>query len=137
MENCLFCRIASHELKANFIYEDDNVMAILDIHPSATGHTMVIPKVHAKNMLEIEDSAIPELFATVKKVLHLLKDSLSPNGFTIGINHGKISGQEIDHLHIHLIPRYEGDRGNSVQSVVNFSAEDRLSGLKKLILKNN
>ncbi|HUX35579.1 MAG TPA: HIT family protein [Candidatus Paceibacterota bacterium] len=116
--NCLFCRIASKEIGAEVIYEDEGNMAFLDIHPRAPGHAMVIPKAHRETILDVPEEELGLLFAAVKKTASMLSKALKPDGFTIGINHGKASGQEVGHLHIHIIPRYLNDKGSSIHSVV-------------------
>ena len=116
---CLFCKIINKEINTEIIYEDDNVLALLDIHPRAPGHAMVIPKKHAENILDLPDDKIEPVFKAVKKVTEMINKTLSPDGFTIGINHGKVSGQAIDHLHVHIIPRWKNDHGDSIHSVVN------------------
>ena len=108
------------------IYEDDHVLAFLDIKPSTMGHTMVIPKVHAPNIIELPDGEVAPLFAAVKRVDGLLVKSLQPDGITIGINQGRASGQEVDHLHIHLIPRWHNDGGHAVQTVVHSAPKESL-----------
>lgn len=118
MINCLFCRIGGKEIGSEAIYEDGENLAFLDIHPRAPGHAMVIPKAHRENILDVPDGELGSLFAAVKKTTELLSKALKPDGFTIGINHGKASGQEVDHLHIHIIPRYLNDKGSSIHSVV-------------------
>ncbi|OGZ01276.1 MAG: hypothetical protein A3B13_03225 [Candidatus Liptonbacteria bacterium RIFCSPLOWO2_01_FULL_45_15] len=118
MTECIFCRIGKKEIEAETVYEDEDNMAILDIYPRAPGHTMVIPKVHRETILDAEEREIKSLFAAVKKATTIISKTLKPEGFTIGINHGKYSGQEIEHLHIHIIPRYLNDKGSPLQSVV-------------------
>ncbi len=117
--DCLFCKIAKKEISAEVVYEDEAAMAILDIHPRAPGHAFVIPKAHAANLTELPDELIEPLFKAVKKVATLLKDKVKADGITVGINQGRASGQEVDHLHVHILPRFMGDGGGSVQSVVN------------------
>ena len=133
MDSCLFCRIAKKDVSAALIYEDDTVFAFLDIHPKAPGHTMVIPKQHAETILDLPDESVPGVFRAVKKVTRMLNESLSPDGFTIGINHGRASGGEVDHLHIHIIPRYTGDGGSSLHSVVNNPPREALEVIARRI----
>ena len=116
--NCLFCRIAIKEVGSEIIYEDSNTLGFLDINPISPGHSVVIPKSHAQNIIQLDDSRVPALFLAVKKVTSILNKNLKPSGFTIGINHGEVSGQTIDHIHIHVIPRFAGDGGKSIHSVV-------------------
>lgn len=116
--DCLFCKIAKKEIPVEIIYEDQNTMAFLDIQPRTAGHTVIIPKQHAETILNLDDRKIRPTFLTVKKVTAILYKALKTNGFTIGINQGKVSGQSIDHLHIHIIPRFNNDGGGSIHSVV-------------------
>ena len=94
---------------------------------------MVLPKRHMETILEMKPEEIAPVFDAVKKVTQLLKDKLNPDGFTIGINHGKVSGQAIDHLHIHIIPRFLGDNGGSVHAVVDNPPKESLEEVAKKI----
>ena len=133
MEDCLFCKIIARTIPANVVYEDDHAFAFLDIMPSAPGHTMVIPKVHAPNFLELPDAEVAPLFEAVKKVAELLTRKLGSNGLTVGINQGRASGQEVDHLHVHLMPRWKGDGGSAVQTVVENVPKESLEEILKKI----
>jgi histidine triad (HIT) family protein len=118
MDECLFCRIAAREIPSKVVYEDSAALAFLDIHPCAPGHTVIIPKVHADTLLALADEDTGPLFLAVKRVTDQLMQGLRPDGFTVGINHGRTAGQAVDHLHIHVIPRWVGDGGGSIHSVV-------------------
>jgi histidine triad (HIT) family protein len=118
MSECLFCKIANKEIEAKIIYEDENNLAFLDVHPHAPGHTVLIPKKHRYDVLELEDNEIASLFVALKKTLALIQNAINPDGFTIGINHKEAAGQVISHLHVHLIPRFKNDGGGSIHSVV-------------------
>ena len=133
---CLFCKIINKEIPAEIVYEDDDALAILDVHPKAPGHTMILPKIHAENILDLAEEKIQGVFKAVKKTTELLNKSLKPDGFTIGINHGKVSGQTIEHLHIHVIPRYHNDAGGSIHDVVDNPPKESLEEIKKKILWN-
>ena len=106
------------------VYEDEYVFAFLDIHPLSLGHTVVIPKIHAENILGLDDKSVGPLFLAVKKIAATLQKVIKPRGFTIGINHGKHAGQTIDHLHIHIIPRFAGDNGGSIHTIIKNSPID-------------
>ena len=136
MEGCLFCNIIAKKISAKIVYEDDHAIAFLDIVPSSPGHTMVVPKYHVPNMLELPIDEVGSLFLAVQKVGQLLLKKLNPDGVTIGMNQGRASGQEVDHLHIHLMPRWNGDRGNAVQSVVSNKPKESLDEILKKILGN-
>jgi histidine triad (HIT) family protein len=134
MSDCFFCKIINKEAPAEIIYEDANAMAFLDIHPKAPGHTMVVPKIHAETILDLPKEEVGKLFGAVKKITELLDKSLKPDGFTIGINHGKVSGQTVEHLHIHIMPRWYNDGGGSIHSVVDNPPKEALKDIKKKIL---
>ena len=119
MDDCLFCKIAAKIIPASIVYEDAHTVAFLDITPRAPGHVMVISKYHAPTLINLPDEEIEPLFRAVKTVATMLSQKLRPDGMTIGINQGRASGQEVDHLHVHLMPRWIGDGGGSVQSIVN------------------
>ena len=132
--DCLFCKIASKEIPSAVIYEDDHVLAFLDVHPLAPGHTLVVPKRHADNLIDLLPEEVEPLFQAVKNVTALLEKTLSPRGFTIGINHGRFSGQMVDHLHVHVIPRFEGDGGGSLHSVVQNTPKESLEEIQAKII---
>ncbi|PIR98189.1 MAG: HIT family protein [Candidatus Colwellbacteria bacterium CG10_big_fil_rev_8_21_14_0_10_42_22] len=134
--DCLFCKIAKGDIPTHKIYENDDSIAFLDINPSADGHTMVISKNHHENIQDIPEDLLGKLSKTVKRVVDILEKGLKTTHFTIGLNNGKLSGQEIDHLHIHIIPRNEGDGGGSIQSVVQNRTENP-EKIKEKILKAN
>lgn len=135
--DCLFCKIAEKTIPSEVIYEDDSVLAFLDIHPLSPGHTLIVPKVHSENILDLPDEEAAKAFVSVKKVTALLSEKLKPKGFTIGINHGRIGGQLVDHLHIHVIPRFEGDGGGSLHSVVKNPPKESLSEIRRKIASKN
>jgi histidine triad (HIT) family protein len=135
--DCLFCKIAHKEHQADIVYEDDHVVGILDVFPRTTGHTMIIPKIHAETILDLPEVEIEPVFMAVRKMTAILQETLSPDGFTIGINHGKVAGQAIDHLHIHIMPRWHNDGGGSLHSVVGNPPKESLKDIKDKILAVN
>jgi histidine triad (HIT) family protein len=132
--NCLFCKIIDGKIPAMVVYENDDVLAFLDIEPRAPGHTLIIPKHHSSNIVDLPESLVAPLFSAVKAVANLLISRLGAEGLTIGINQGQASGQVVDHLHIHLLPRFSGDGGGSVQSVVSSRQAVSLEEVQKKIL---
>ncbi len=134
---CLFCDIIAGQKPGQIIYEDDAVVAMLDIFPRAIGHTLVVPKKHIQNILELDDAGVGPVFLGVKNVTALLKKALAPHGFTIGINHGTVSGQAVEHLHIHIIPRFEGDGGGSIHGVVNNPPSQSLEAVAQMIMEKS
>lgn len=128
MADCIFCKIVAGELKAHVVYEDQSVLAFLDIHPASRGHAMVIPKTHAESLDRLDESQVGPLLVGVKNVMGILQRALKPAGMNIGWNHGWAAGQRVNHLHVHLIPRYAGDGGGGIQSLIHsFVVEDLAS----------
>lgn len=103
--DCLFCKIIAGEIPAYKVYEDENVFAFLDINPKEVGHTLVIPKNHTRNIFTLEETS--GLMESVVKVSNLLKSKLECEGLNIYVNNEAIAGQEVFHLHFHLVPAYE------------------------------
>jgi len=106
---CVFCQIIAGDLPAYKIYEDDDVLAFLDIKPLNPGHTLVIPKKHYQNLEEIPEKDLAVLAKAVKKIGFWLKSRLGVAGYAVSLNNDPVAGQEVPHLHIHLIPRAEND----------------------------
>ena len=104
--DCVFCAIAAGEIPSLKVYEDDLVLAYLDINPFSKGHTLVIPKEHGTGMLDTSDETLAVLAARVKKVAAHLKAALPCDGFNILQNNGKAAGQTVMHIHFHIVPRY-------------------------------
>ncbi len=128
MPECLFCAIVAGSRKAHVVYDDPHVLAFLDIHPASRGHLLVIPKVHADTLESLPEAEVGPLFVGVKVAMRLLEASLRPAGMNVGWNHGWAAGQRVDHLHVHLIPRYPGDGGGGIQSLTHsFVTEDLAS----------
>lgn len=109
MPDCIFCKIVRGELPSIKVYEDTDTLAFLTIQPTNTGHTLVIPKEHVANVFE----ATPELWAkvqeTVRRVASAVEKGTQADGVNINMNNREHAGQVVDHIHIHLIPRFKGD----------------------------
>jgi len=136
MDNCIFCKIINKEIPAEIIYETEKAIAVLDIHPCARGHTMVLPLTHVETLVELPDNEIEFVFKAVKKVIEILQKSFEPEGFTIGINQKEAAGQAIKHLHIHIIPRWKNDGGGSIHSVVHNPPKESIQEIRNIILNN-
>jgi histidine triad (HIT) family protein len=109
MEECIFCKIVKGEIPSNKVYEDDDILAFLDIAPVNPGHTLVIPKTHYKNLEEIPKDLLANLILVVKKVGLGIKKGIPSEGYNIGLNNDPASGQVVPHLHFHIIPRKTDD----------------------------
>ena len=109
MPDCIFCRIAAGQLPAARVLETKDVLAFLDIAPVNYGHTLVIPKVHYQNLLELPDELWMEMGQVSRRVAQALRATLYAQGFNIGMNNFEAAGQVVFHAHIHVIPRYFSD----------------------------
>ncbi len=111
-KECVFCKIVRAEIPTYKLYEDENFIVILDIHPQSTGHMLVIPKGHYDNIYEIEEEKMNDLMKVTKRMAVLLKEKFSPEGLNIIQNNGTIAGQTVMHFHMHIIPKYEDKKEN-------------------------
>ena len=107
--DCVFCGIAEGEVPSFKVYEDEQVLAYLDINPFAKGHTLVIPKAHSKGLLDTDDKVLADLICKVKKIAAHIAFALGCDGFNILQNNGDAAGQTVRHVHFHIIPRRNGD----------------------------
>ncbi len=107
MTNCLFCQIAAKKIPAQMVYEDDRVMAFLDIGPVFHGHTLVAPKAHTDTLLDLPDDLSAPLLAAVKLIGRAIEEGLGAEGSFIAVNN-RVS-QTVPHLHVHVMPRTRGD----------------------------
>jgi histidine triad (HIT) family protein len=133
----VFDKIISKEIPAEIIYEDQQTLAFLDIYPCAIGHTVVIPKKRSSTILDTDDQTLAALFKTVKKVATKLKKALKADGLSIGLNQEEAAGQTIDHIHVHIIPRFKGDKGGSMHTIVKNPPAQDLKEIRKIIAKNS
>lgn len=131
---CLFCRIINGEIPAFKVYEDDDVLAFLDISQETTGHTLVIPKKHVENIFELDEELASKMFRVVTKLAKLLKEKLGCVAINILNNSGELAGQSVMHFHIHLIPQYENEH-ISFNHVVHEPNFEKLKQTQELILK--
>jgi histidine triad (HIT) family protein len=130
--NCLFCKIIAGTIPCHRVYEDSHTLAFLDISPTAKGHTVVIPKEHAETVFGLSDEATQALMLGVQKSMERLQEVLGPAGFNLGLNHNEVAGQTIPHVHMHILPRYEGDGGASVHAIVQAPGDTPVADLAKL-----
>lgn len=108
-ENCIFCKLANGDIPTATLYENDDFRVILDAGPASKGHALILPKEHYKNLYELDDEIAAKALVLAKKMITKLTDVLDCDGYNIVQNNGEVAGQTVFHLHIHLIPRYEGD----------------------------
>jgi len=118
MSACLFCQIVAGTLPAKKLFEDEHTLAFLDAFPLSEGHTLVVPKAHYELLQDMPSQEAQRLFATLHRLLPGLQKDTHAEAMTVGLNNGKVAGQAVPHVHMHLIPRHASDGGGSLHEVV-------------------
>lgn len=129
---CLFCQIVAGARPAEVVFEDPTTIAFLDRYPAARGHTLVVPRQHAATVLELEEGAAAALFRSLVDVVDRLNESLQPAGFNVGWNHGGAAGQHVFHVHVHVLPRFQGG-GSGVQALGEGASAGELAEIAEAI----
>jgi histidine triad (HIT) family protein len=127
MVRCIFCSIVKGDAPSNKIYENERVLAFLDNHPSAPGHTLIIPKTHVTRLEELDERDAEAVLMVLYRLVGGIQKALGAPSSTIGINNGPEAGQEVPHLHIHVIPRKSRGEGGIIQGVIRKSLVSRAS----------
>lgn len=109
VDNCIFCKILADEIPSAVVYEDELFRAILDVNPAARGHVIILPKNHAANLFELPDEEASGILIVAKKIAAAMMKAYHCDGINILQNNGEAAGQTVFHLHVHVIPRFEGD----------------------------
>jgi histidine triad (HIT) family protein len=109
MNNCIFCKIIAKEIPATVVFEDDDVLVFMDIGPIIKGHALVIPKKHYDPITETPDEIVAKLHITAKRVASAQMNAFGADGVNIMQNNGAAAGQEVEHIHVHVIPRFNKD----------------------------
>jgi histidine triad (HIT) family protein len=108
-KDCVFCKIVAGEIPAEKVYEDEDLLAFLDITPINAGHTLLIPKKHYENIFEIPNNVLKKIVIKIRDVGGAIKKSTKADGLNVGMNNNPAAGQVVPHAHFHLIPRYTDD----------------------------
>jgi histidine triad (HIT) family protein len=108
-EDCIFCKIVAGTIPCHKVYEDEYTLAFLDIAPVNIGHTLVIPKIHAPNIYEMDQENWSHVMETVRKITPNVKAAAGAEGINIIMNNDASAGQVVFHSHVHIVPRYTGD----------------------------
>lgn len=108
-ESNIFEKIIKGDLPCYKVYEDENTLAFLDIQPNNIGHTLVVPKKHSRNFLNMKTEDMDSFFKTVQKVANAIKKALNADGINIVMNNEPAGNQEVFHTHAHIIPRHNGE----------------------------
>ena len=117
-DDCVFCGILGEEIPARVVYENDDVLSFLDANPLARGHTLVVPKTHHERVAAMPDDDRDAVFGALGRLGPSVQAAVDADGLNVGMNDGSAAGQEVPHVHGHLVPRFEGDGGGAVHSIV-------------------
>lgn len=107
--DCIFCKIIKGELPSFRVHEDEKTFAFLDIHPINPGHTLVVSKFHSQNIFDIPAKDWAAVTEVVRVLAHAVEKAAGARGVNINMNNREHAGQIVDHLHVHIIPRFKGD----------------------------
>jgi histidine triad (HIT) family protein len=121
MPDCVFCDIVDGTIPSYTVYEDDAVVAFLDANPLARGHTLVVPKAHHERVNDLSAALAADLFAAVPDVTEAVERAVDAEATTVAINNGTAAGQEVPHVHVHVVPRSAADGGRPIHALI----EDR------------
>ena len=133
VSDCIFCKIVAGEIPASKVYEDDHFLAFLDISQVTPGHTLVIPKKHARNLLEMTPDETADLFNVVSRVTKKVESATQPQGMNIISNMEEIAGQSVFHSHVHILPRYSQEDDLKIDFSAHEPNFDHLAKLAKEI----
>ena len=133
MSDCIFCKILAGEIPAAKVYEDEQVLAFLDISQVTPGHTLVVPKEHYRNLLEMDAASASQLFAKIPVIAQKVMKATQAEGMYIIANCEEIAGQTVFHTHVHLIPRYGAEDDLKIDFVAHEPDFDKLAQVAETI----
>lgn len=107
-DDCIFCKIANGEIPSDTVYEDDKYRVILDLSPAVKGHILIIPKDHFDDLLSADEETLESVLKLAQRIGAAQLKALKCDGFNVVQNNGEAAGQTVHHLHVHIIPRYNG-----------------------------
>jgi histidine triad (HIT) family protein len=135
MSDCIFCKIVAKQIPATVVHEDAHTLAFMDIGQVNPGHVLVAVKKHADNIYALDDTQAGELLKVAARVARGIRDAFNPQGLSVYQANGKAAGQTVFHLHMHLVPRYEGDGMELTWPVKNPPREKLLEYAEKIKAK--
>lgn len=131
--DCIFCKIVAGTLPCTRVYEDDDILAFMDIGPIIKGHTLVIPKVHVDPITSVPDELLATLIRIVRKIAGAQMKGLEADGINITQANGRVAGQVVPHLHFHVIPRFENDGHSWNWNAHPYDSPDEMEGIASRI----
>ncbi|EMA03766.1 histidine triad (HIT) family protein [Haloarcula vallismortis] len=117
-EDCIFCQIVAGDIPGRTVYEDDTVLAFLDANPLSPGHTLVIPKAHHERLNDTPADVAGAVMSTLHELVPAVEAAVDAPASTVAFNNGEEAGQEVPHVHGHIVPRFEDDGGRPIHALV-------------------
>jgi histidine triad (HIT) family protein len=109
-EHCVFCEIALGRAAASIVYDDDQILAFMDLRPITTGHLLVVPRKHAESLADLDSDDGAQMFRVAQRLAAAIRASeVRSDGVNLFLADGEAAGQEVFHVHLHVLPRYPGD----------------------------
>jgi histidine triad (HIT) family protein len=118
MSDCIFCQIVDGDIPSRTVYEDEDVLAFLDANPLAPGHTLVIPKSHHETLADLPADVGSEVFGALHRITPAVEGAVDASATTVAFNNGEAAGQEVPHVHGHIVPRFDDDGGRPIHALV-------------------
>jgi histidine triad (HIT) family protein len=113
-DDCIFCQIIAGEIPGRIVHETETTLAFLDANPLAPGHTLVVPKAHHETVGDMPSDVARDVFGTLHDLVPRVEAAVDADASTVGFNNGTAAGQEVPHVHGHVIPRFAGDGGGPI-----------------------
>ena len=134
-DECIFCKIASGNVPSTKVYEDNDTIAFMDIGPVVKGHTLVVPKEHWDPLTETPDEVLQKLIVVVKRIARAQISGLRAEGVNVTQANGKVAGQIVPHVHIHVIPRFSQDGFQRRWTPGEYDSEEEMRGYADRIVQ--
>ncbi|HEU5120444.1 MAG TPA: HIT family protein [Candidatus Nitrosocosmicus sp.] len=131
--NCIFCRIIQKDVPNAIIYENEKFLAFMDKYPINLGHTLIVPKQHYNNLLEMPTEIVGEMYSLVPTLAKAITSVINSDGFNINQNNGKSANQIVPHVHVHIVPRYSAEKIKGQWPTRKIAKMQDLQGLAKKI----
>ena len=113
----IFSQIVAGDIPARVVYEEETTFAFLDANPLAPGHTLVIPKAEYERLNDVPEDVAADLYATIHRLVPAVEEAVDADATTVAFNNGEEAGQEVPHVHCHIVPRFEGDGGGPIHAI--------------------
>jgi histidine triad (HIT) family protein len=131
--NCIFCRIIQKDVPNAIIYENEKFLAFMDKYPINLGHTLIVPKQHYSNLLDMPTEIVGEMYSLVPTLAKAITSVINSDGFNINQNNGKSANQIVPHVHVHIVPRYSAEKIKGQWPTRKIAKMQDLQGLAKKI----